>query len=141
MRKHFGMSDLKDYSMIRDDVENKIAKYIGTRYAVVCSSGRNALRFSLLALGISNLNEVIIPDFACQILPITVFSTTASPIFCDINRETCALSPSRLLDVLTPNTKAVVFIHPYGFGDCGVAVYGYVILYASRVYLPVVPEN
>ena len=106
--------NLKNYAMILEKVENKTAKYVGTRYAVACSSGRNAVRFSLLALGIGRHDEVVIPDFTCQILPITVICTGASPRFCDIDRETCALSPTRLPEVLRPNTKAVIFIHPYG---------------------------
>jgi dTDP-4-amino-4,6-dideoxygalactose transaminase len=72
--------------------EEKVARYVGKRYAVMCSSGRSAIRFSLLALGIGRGDEVIIPDLTCQILPLTVLSSGAMPKFCDINRNTIALS-------------------------------------------------
>jgi dTDP-4-amino-4,6-dideoxygalactose transaminase len=97
-----------------EELEKNIAKYIGTRYAVMCSSGRTAIRLSLLALGIGHGDEVVIPDFACQILPITVFCVGAVPRFCDVDRQTLALSPTRLLEVLGPNTKAVIFVPLFG---------------------------
>jgi dTDP-4-amino-4,6-dideoxygalactose transaminase len=97
-----------------EDLEKKVAHYAGTRYAVICSSGRSAIRFSLLALGIKRGCEVVIPNLSCQILPITVFCTGATPRFCDIERSTIALSPAYLLKVLNRNTKAVILVHPYG---------------------------
>jgi dTDP-4-amino-4,6-dideoxygalactose transaminase len=100
---------------IVEEVEREIARYIGTRYSVLCSSGRTAIRFSLLALGIGYGDEVIIPDFACQIVPITVFCAGAVPRFCDVERETLTLSRARLPEVLKSKTKAVIFIHPFGF--------------------------
>jgi dTDP-4-amino-4,6-dideoxygalactose transaminase len=94
--------------------EEKVAHYVGKRYAVVCSSGRSAIRFSLLALGIGRGHEVIIPDLTCQILPLAVLSTGAMPQLCDIERNTMALSSEYLSKVLHRNTKAVILVHPYG---------------------------
>jgi dTDP-4-amino-4,6-dideoxygalactose transaminase len=99
---------------ILEHFEEQVAEYVGTRYAIVCSSGRAAIRFSLLALGIGHGDEVIIPDFASEILPITVFCTGTSPRFCDIERETLSLSPEHLLKAVRPKTKAVIFTHLYG---------------------------
>jgi dTDP-4-amino-4,6-dideoxygalactose transaminase len=101
-------------NLILEELEKEIAKYIGTRYAVLCSSGRTAIRLSLLSLGIGHSDEVVIPDFACQILPITVFCAGAVPKFCDIDRHTLALSPTYLPEVLGPNTKAVIFVPLFG---------------------------
>ena len=100
--------------LMSEELEQEIANYIGTKYAIVCSSARTAIRFSLLALGIGHGDEVVIPDFACQILPITVFCTGASPKFCDVTRQTCAMSSTSLQKVLRPNTKAAIFIQLFG---------------------------
>lgn len=107
-------SESKELNLILEELEKRIAEYIGTRCAILCSSGRNAIRFSLLAFGIGHDDEVVIPDFACQILPITVFCTGARPRFCDVDREACALSPTCLPEVLGAHTRAIVFIHPFG---------------------------
>jgi dTDP-4-amino-4,6-dideoxygalactose transaminase len=99
---------------VREELEREIANYIGTRYAILCSSGRTAIMLSLSALGIGHKNGVVIPDFACQIVPITVFCAGAVPQFCDIDRQTLTLSPTHLKKVLKPHTKAVIFITPFG---------------------------
>jgi dTDP-4-amino-4,6-dideoxygalactose transaminase len=97
-----------------EQFEKQVADYIGTRHAVLCSSGRSAIRYSLLALGVGHGDEVIIPDFACEILPITVFCSGATPKFCDIERNTLALSPENLKKSIGPKTKALIFVHLYG---------------------------
>jgi len=97
-----------------EQFEKQVADYIGTRHAVLCSSGRSAIRYSLLALGVGHGDEVIIPDFACEILPITVFCSGAVPRFCDIERNTLALSPDDLKKRISPKTKALIFVHLYG---------------------------
>ncbi|MHA2060679.1 MAG: DegT/DnrJ/EryC1/StrS family aminotransferase [Candidatus Sifarchaeia archaeon] len=95
-------------------VEKRVAAYVGTKHAVVCSSARNAILFSVLALGIGHGNEVVIPDFACQILPVTVFCTGATPRFCDVNKRTFAMTSDSLKKALKPRTKAAILIHPLG---------------------------
>jgi dTDP-4-amino-4,6-dideoxygalactose transaminase len=104
----------KSLNAVREEFEKQIARYAGTRFAVACSSGRSAIRFSLLALGIGHDNEVVVPDFACQILPITVFCVGAVPKFCDINRKTLTLDSESLIKVLSPHTKAIIFAPLFG---------------------------
>jgi dTDP-4-amino-4,6-dideoxygalactose transaminase len=108
------MTRSANYDLTREILEKKVANFAGTKYAVLCSSGRAAILYYLVALGIKNGNEVIIPDYSCQILPITVFCTGATPKFCDIERKTLALSPSNLHKTLNANTKALIFVYPYG---------------------------
>jgi len=104
----------KNWNSTIEALEKKVADFAGTQHAVICNSGRAAIFYSLLALGIKHSDEVIIPDYSSQILPITVFCTGATPKFCDIERKTLALSPEHLLKVLNPNTKAIIFVPPYG---------------------------
>lgn len=107
--------NLMSTHLILEDLESDIARYIGTRHAVLCSSGRMAIQVSLLALGIGHGDEVVVPDFACQILPIAVFCAGSIPKFCDIDKQTLALSSACLPRVLNENTKAVIFAHLFGF--------------------------
>jgi len=105
-------------NFILENIEKRVAEYVGTKHAVVCSSARNAIRFSLLALGIGHEDRVVVPDYACEILPITVFCTGAQPRFCDVDRNTCAMTSTSLKKALgqaRANTKATILIHPLGF--------------------------
>lgn len=96
------------------EFEKEIAEYIGTRHAVVCSSARSAIRFSLLAFGIRHGDEVLVPDLVPQELPITVFCTGGIPRFCDVDRRTCAMSLTSFQKSLSPITRAVIFAQLYG---------------------------
>ena len=107
-------SSSKSAGPLMEKIEAKIAESVGTRFAVICSSARTAIRYSLLALNIGCGSEVVIPDFACQILPITVFCVGATPLFCDVDKKTLVLSSDSLEEVLGPKTKAVIFIHLFG---------------------------
>ena len=104
----------KNWNSTLETLEKKIADFAGTQHAVICNSGRAAIFYSLRALRIKHSDEVVVPDYSSQILPITVFCTGATPKFCDIDRKTLALSPKHLLKVLSPNTKAIIFVPPYG---------------------------
>jgi dTDP-4-amino-4,6-dideoxygalactose transaminase len=87
---------------------------MGTKYAIACSSGRSAIRFSLLALDIKHGDEIVIPDYTCEIIPITILCTGAVPKFCDIERSTLSMSLEQLNKVISPKTKAVILVHLYG---------------------------
>ena len=97
-----------------EETEASIAKFIGTRHAVLCSSARTAIRLSLLALNVRYGSEVVIPDFACQILPITAFCVGATPKFCDISKQDLTPTLDQLEAVITPNTKVIIFVHLFG---------------------------
>ena len=44
-------------------LEVRYADFVGSNYAVSCNSGTSALHLGLLALGVGQGDEVIIPDF------------------------------------------------------------------------------
>jgi dTDP-4-amino-4,6-dideoxygalactose transaminase len=106
--------DSETLESVREKFEKKLAEYIGTKYAIACSSGRSALRFSLLALDIKQGDEIVIPDYTAEIIPITVFCNGAVPKFCDIDPSTLSISPEQLKKVVSPKTKAVILVHLYG---------------------------
>ncbi len=99
------------------EVENfewEMAAYCGTRYAVGVSSGTDALIVSLMALGIGQGDEVIVPSF-------TFFSTAGSvqrlgarPVFCDVDPGTFNLDPTRLEPLITERTKGLIPVHLFG---------------------------
>lgn len=97
-----------------EETEADIAEFTGTQYAILCSSARTAIRLSLLALEVGYGSEIVIPDFACQILPITAFCVGATPRFCDIGKEELTPSLDQLEAAITPKTKAIIFVHLFG---------------------------
>ncbi|MBN2604112.1 MAG: DegT/DnrJ/EryC1/StrS aminotransferase family protein [Candidatus Thermoplasmatota archaeon] len=112
MEGTFGQSAFRDSAL--KCFEKRVAAYAGTRNAILCSSGRTAILFSLLALDTKPGNRVIIPDYSCQILPIAVFCTGGIANFCDMDKKTLGLSYGHLEKLIQSDTKAVILVHPYG---------------------------
>lgn len=94
--------------------ENGFAKFIGTKYAIATSNGTTALHLALLALGIGNGDEVIVPDLTFVASANTVAYTGAKPIFADVDRTTWNIDPQKIEKSITNKTRAIMVVHLYG---------------------------
>jgi len=86
--------------------ETEFAEYCDSKYCVGVGSGTDAIRFSLLAVGVGPGDEVIT-------VPNTFIATTesisqvgAKPVFVDIYPDTCNMDFSQIEDRITAKTKA-----------------------------------
>ena len=100
-------------------LENKIAAYIGTKYAVTFNSGTSALHAVLLAYGIGKGNEVIVPSFTFIATANAPLFVGAKPVFADIEEKTYGLAPDDVEAKITKKTKAILPIH-YGGCPCSI---------------------
>ncbi|VVB54084.1 Aspartate aminotransferase [uncultured archaeon] len=96
------------------DFEANFADYVGTSYAVAVNSGTAALHAALLAHGIGNGDEVITSPFTFAATSNSVLFTGAKPIFADIKEDTFNIDPERIIEKITPRTKAIIPVHLYG---------------------------
>ena len=94
--------------------EKKFADYIGVKYAIATSSCTGALHLALTSLGIKPGDEVIVPDITWVATGNAVSYTGATPIFCDIDRDTWCIDVKSIEKLITPKTKAIVPVHLYG---------------------------
>ena len=95
--------------------EKMIAKYIGAKYCVVFNSGTSALHAALLAHGIKNGDEVIVPSFTFIATANAPLFVGAKPVFADIEEETFGLDPEDVKEKITEKTRAIIPIH---YGGC-----------------------
>jgi dTDP-4-amino-4,6-dideoxygalactose transaminase len=95
-------------------LEETIAQYCQTRYAVGVASGSDALLLSLMALGIGTGDEVLLPPFTFFATAGSVSRLGATPIFVDIDRETYNIDPSKIEEKITTRTKAIIPVHLFG---------------------------
>ena len=94
--------------------EEEFAELCSTKYAVGVSSGTSAILLSLMALGIGERDEVIVPSHT--------FIATASPakflratiVYADIDPETYTIDPAEVQRKISPRTKAIIPVHLYG---------------------------
>ena len=96
------------------EFESRFADYTKAAEAVSCSSGTTALHLALAAADIGPGDEVIVPSFTWVSSVNAIIYQGATPILCDIDLDTYALSPNALEACITPKTRAVMPVHLFG---------------------------
>jgi dTDP-4-amino-4,6-dideoxygalactose transaminase len=91
--------------------ESAFAAYQGARYAVACTNGTVALRLALLAAGVGEGDEVIVPPYTFLATASAVVEANATPSFADIEPDTYNLAPAAFEAAITPQTRAVIPVH------------------------------
>lgn len=97
-----------------EQLENDIARYIGRTHGVTFNSGTSALSALLLAYGVNQGDEVIVPAFTYTSTIDAVRFAGAQPIFADIEEETYGLDVNDVAERITDRTKAIIPVHVYG---------------------------
>jgi perosamine synthetase len=92
------------------EFERMIAEYVGSKYCSVLSNGTVTLFTALLALGIGQGDEVIVPDFTMIASANAVILTGAKPVLVDVERETLCLDLHLTERAITPKTKAIMVV-------------------------------
>ncbi len=94
--------------------EEGFAKYCGVEYGISTVNGTSALHLALMALGIKENDEVIIPNFTMISSAFSVCHTGAKPVFVDAEKETWNIDPKKIEEKVTNRTKAIMVVHIYG---------------------------
>jgi dTDP-4-amino-4,6-dideoxygalactose transaminase len=103
-----------------EELEKKIADYIGARFAIGVTSGTDALLVSLMALDVKPGDIVITTPYSFFATAGVISRMNACPVFVDIDPDTCNMNPHALNKWLQQNEdkkskiKAIIPIHLYG---------------------------
>src|SRR5436309_2917107 len=97
------------------EFEESMAEAAGVPYGIAVSSGTAGLHLCLLALGIGEGDEVILPSFTFIAAGNAVLYRRATPVFADIDPTTLNLDPCRLEKLITPRTRAIIVVHTFGY--------------------------
>lgn len=116
--------------------EDQFAKYIGVKHAVGLSSGTDALHLALLAIGIKEGDEIILPSHTFTATAEVICWIGAKPVFIDIDPDTFNIDISKIKINITKRTKAIIPVHLYGRP----AVMDQIMAIAGRYRLSVVED-
>lgn len=93
-----------------EEFEKMICDFTGAKYCSVLPNGTVTLVLALMALGIKEGDEVIVPDFTMIATPNAVIMAGAKPILVDIDEDSLCLNPDLVAKAITPRTKAVFHV-------------------------------
>jgi len=94
--------------------EKEFAEYCEVSHAVGVASGTEALQLALMACGVGENDEVLIPAHTAVATISAVEASGANPILVDVDPARYTLDPNLLAEKITPRTRAVVPVHLYG---------------------------
>ena len=94
--------------------EKEFSAFCGTRHAIGCANGTDALHLALRALDIGPDDEVIVPAMTFVATALGVTQAGARPVLVDVDPQTALMNPDLLEDAITERTRAIVPVHLYG---------------------------
>jgi len=95
-------------------LESQFKAYFGVRYAISLNSATAALHAALVACGIGKGDEVIVTPYSFSSSASCVLMVGATPVFADIEEDTFCIDPIKVLQLITPRTKAIIPVHLCG---------------------------
>jgi UDP-2-acetamido-2-deoxy-ribo-hexuluronate aminotransferase len=96
------------------ELEEKLEKFTGAKYAITCSSGTDALLLAMMAADIEPNDEIITTPFTWASTAETIALLKAKPVFVDIEPETFNIDAKLIESVITKKTKAIMPVCLFG---------------------------
>lgn len=96
------------------EFEEKFAKFVGVKHAISVSSGTAALHLAVIALGLKEGDEIIVPTMTMMSSIFAPIYEKVIPVPIDIDEKTYNIDPELIEAKITPKTKAIMVVHLYG---------------------------
>lgn len=96
------------------EFEREFAAFCGAQHGIAVANGTAALHLALVAVGVGDGDEVLVPSLTFVATANAVHYCGATPVFVDANSETWGMEARALEARLTRRTRAIVPVHLYG---------------------------
>lgn len=94
------------------ELERRIADYLGVKHCVAMCNGTIALEIAIRALKLEG--EVIVPSYTFIATAHSLFWQGITPVFADIDPTTHNLDPEAVRRMITPRTTGILGVHLWG---------------------------
>lgn len=117
----FSFSLLKWGSLVEgeelENYESKFAKILGNGKAISFGAARMALFSILKSMEVKEGDEVLLPAFTCEVVPLAIKYLGAIPVFVDIDSQSLNMDAYDLKKKITPSSRVVIFQHTFGISS------------------------
>ncbi len=96
------------------EFEKKYAEYVGGKYGVATNSWGGAAHLVSILLDIKEGDEIIVPAMAMSATSNIFVREGAKIVFCESDPRTFNIDPEKLIEKITPKTKAIIVVHMCG---------------------------
>lgn len=96
------------------EFESLLRRYLNIKHVIAVNSGTSALLAALLALGLKEGDEVLLPSFTFVASANSVVAAGATPVFVDVNKADYTIDTGDLARKITKKTRAIMPVHLYG---------------------------
>jgi UDP-2-acetamido-2-deoxy-ribo-hexuluronate aminotransferase len=96
------------------ELESRLAAYTGAKYCATVASGTDALLIALMALGVGPGDEVVTTPFSFVATVEVIVLVGATPVFVDVEADTCNMDVNLLEAAFTARTRAIIPVSLYG---------------------------
>lgn len=103
---------LTNNGVYHQQFEAALAEYLGVKHVSLFCNGMIALQVGLQALEVTG--EVITTPFSFPATTHAIHWNHCTPVFCDIEPDTCNLDPAKIEALITPKTTCILPVHVYG---------------------------
>lgn len=103
---------LTNNGSLLQELEQRLAKYLGVKNIILVANGSIALQLAYKALDLQG--EVITTPFSFVATTSTLAWEGLAPIFADINLDSFNINPAQIEAQVTPKTSAIVPVHVFG---------------------------
>ena len=91
-----------------------LSEYLGAKHIIPCGNGTDALQIALMAGGLKPGDEVLAPSFTYVATTEVIGLLNLVPRYVEVDTKTFNMDASRIEEVLTDRTKAIMPVHLYG---------------------------
>lgn len=96
------------------ELQERWARYVGTKYALVTNSGTASLHMAVAAAELGPGDEVITSAFTYWSTAAAILHHNAIPVFVDIDPKTYTMDPALLEERINEHTRAILPVHIHG---------------------------
>lgn len=96
------------------EFETQWAQFHGADTSIAVTNGSHTLEIALLALGVGEGDEVIVPNWTFVATVAAVLMVNAIPVIVDVELETGCIDPEAVRLAISPRTRAIIPVHIAG---------------------------